>query len=304
MTITLRAMNTIESRPLRYFVAVAQELNFTRAAERLGIAGPALSRAIAQLETRLGLQLLQRTTRRVTLTAAGTVLLEEASTALDALDAAARRAQRAEPAAHRLVLAVKPDLDGGLLEPVMAAYAREHAAVPLEVALCGWGEQAQLVRDGRADVALLPTTDEPGLDAETVLTERHVVALAAGSPLASRPGLCLSDLEDDFEPTDEPTIWGRRDGGELPTIDGLPQLLKLAELGRLAVLLPASVTERYARPQVAYRPVLDAPPAELAVAWPRSSHSLAVAAFVRVATDVAAAYAFQPARQSKYEAPS
>lgn len=101
----------VESRPLRYFVAVAEELNFARGAERLGIASPPLSRAIRKLEAELGVTLLERSTRSVALTPAGTVLLEQARVALDALEAAGRRAQRAADPEPKLVLAVKADTD-------------------------------------------------------------------------------------------------------------------------------------------------------------------------------------------------
>ena len=96
----------MESRSLRYFVAVAEELNFARAAERLGIASPPLSCAISKLEAELGVTLLERSTRRVVLTPAGTLLLEQARVGLDALEAAGRRAQRAADPDPKLVLAV------------------------------------------------------------------------------------------------------------------------------------------------------------------------------------------------------
>ncbi|MDQ3783866.1 MAG: LysR family transcriptional regulator, partial [Actinomycetota bacterium] len=91
-------MNDLEVRELRYFVAVAEELNFSRAAGRLGMAQPPLSRAISQLEKRLGVQLFERSNRKVTLTAAGLTLLDEARSALDAMSAAARRTRRAASA--------------------------------------------------------------------------------------------------------------------------------------------------------------------------------------------------------------
>ncbi len=286
-------MNPVESRPLRYFVAVAEELNFARAAERLGIASPPLSRAIAQLETQLGVTLLERTTRSVALTPAGRVLLDEARPALEALDAAARRAQRAAGPRHRLVVALKADMDGGLLEDVMAAYEREQAAVPLEVALGGWREQAQMLRDGRADVALdaTPADDAPDLDAEPLLSEPRLVALAASDPLADgdRAPLRMDDLRAAFLPTAEPTVWRGRGHGALPGYQDLAAMLRFVELGRVVALLPRSVCERYPRPgRIAYRPVADAPPAVLSVVWPRRSTSLAVAAFVRAATATAA----------------
>src|SRR5690349_7130472 len=87
-------MEDLETRELRYFVAVAEELHFGRAAERLGIAQPPLSRAVRQLELRLGVQLLDRDRRGTALTAAGTVLLREARAALEAVAAAERRPRR------------------------------------------------------------------------------------------------------------------------------------------------------------------------------------------------------------------
>ncbi|MER6540533.1 LysR family transcriptional regulator, partial [Streptomyces sp900105755] len=94
-TDTTDAVATLETRELRYFLAVAGELHFGRAAERLGIAQPPLSRAIQQLERRLGVRLLDRDRRGVRLTGAGEVLLHEGRAALDATSAAVRRTRRA-----------------------------------------------------------------------------------------------------------------------------------------------------------------------------------------------------------------
>ena len=88
-------MDDVEVRELRYFRAVAEELNFSRAAERLGMAQPPLSRAIRLLERRLGVQLFERTSRHVELTPAGNVLFTESAKALDAVTAAVRRTRRA-----------------------------------------------------------------------------------------------------------------------------------------------------------------------------------------------------------------
>src|SRR5690349_11195619 len=107
-------MDRLETRDLRYFVAVAEELHFGRAADRLGIAQPPLSRAIRQIERRVGVPLLTRTSRHVALTPAGEVLLHEARKALDAVLAAGVRARRAGAAERRLVLVMKPGGDAGL----------------------------------------------------------------------------------------------------------------------------------------------------------------------------------------------
>ncbi|MER6565210.1 LysR family transcriptional regulator [Streptomyces sp. NPDC001093] len=304
-------MNDLEVRQLRYFVAVAEELHFGRAAERLGMAQPPLSRAIRQLERQLGVRLLERTTRQVRLTAAGEVFLRDARTALDAVTAAGRRARHAGRPVPRLRLALRADYDAGLLPQILTAYQGEVAATPVELVMSG-KEQAQALRDGRADVALLYAPfDDRGLDVEVVLTEPGVVVLAAADPLASRSCLRLADLADRSLPDGTPAdqIAGLRSLGMVtrdgqdqpqtvqrglvtqapPTAMNLAQIFKLIEVGSVVFFLPASVARRYSRPGVAYQPVSDLPAATLAVAWPQESHSPAVAAFVRVATAVAAA---------------
>jgi DNA-binding transcriptional LysR family regulator len=305
-------MNELEARQLRYFVAVAEELHFGRAAERLGMAQPPLSRAIRELEHQLGVLLLQRTTRQVTLTPAGEVLLRDARTALEAISAAGRRAQHAGQHTPRLRLALKADIDGGLLPQILDTYAGEEAALPVELVLGRFGEQAQTVRDGRADAALLLSPfDNRGLDHEPLVTEPFLVAMATADPLAARACLRLADLAGrslpDGSPADQgpapsPHGWtGAHNhqpspvANDTPTAStaqdasDLPQIFRLVELGSIVCFFPASVTRRYPRPEIAYRPVTDLEPASLAVAWSQDSHSAAVAAFVRAAATVAAA---------------
>jgi DNA-binding transcriptional LysR family regulator len=311
-------MNELESRQLRYFVAVAEELHFGRAAERLAMAQPPLSRAIAEMERQLGVPLLKRTTRQVTLTQAGEVLLRDARTALEAISAAGRRAQHAGEPTPRLRLALKADIDGGLLPQILGAYAAEQAALPVELVLVRSGEQAQAVRDGRADAGLLlgPFNDLR-LDYEPLVTEPFLVAIAAADPLAARPRLHLADLAGRSLPGGFPADQGpaaslhgpagARDAQPAPAGSGtptertpqggdsdLPQIFRLVELGSIVCFFPASLTSRYPRPEIAYRPVSDLEPATLAVAWPQDSRSPAIAAFVRTATTVAAAA--QPGR--------
>ncbi|MEU2779280.1 LysR family transcriptional regulator, partial [Streptomyces sp. NPDC007162] len=136
-------MERLEVRELVYFTAVAEELHFGRAAARLGMAQPPLSRAIQQLERRLGVALLERGSRRVALTGAGVVLLRESRTVLDAASAAARRTRRAGRADPRLVLVIKPGGDGGLLPAILDAYQAEPGALPVEL-VCSFGERGIL----------------------------------------------------------------------------------------------------------------------------------------------------------------
>jgi DNA-binding transcriptional LysR family regulator len=283
-------MNRVESRPLRYFVAVAEELSFARAAQRLCIASPALSRAISGLEADLGVRLLERSTRTVSLTDAGAALLVDARAALAALDAAALRARRAGgTAGGTLVLAVKADVEGGLLEQVLEAYRAEPAAVPIEVVFTGWNEQPALLRAGQADVAIvLEPFDSEGLDVEPLHSEPQVVALPAGNPLALLSRVRLTDIEAaHFEAGPGAHVYVPH-GTERPRFGDMMQMLRQIELGRMLALFPVSLAERNVRTQLAWRSVDDAPEASFAVAWPTNSTSLAVATFVRIATAVAA----------------
>jgi len=283
-------MGIVETRELRYFVTVAEELHFGRAAQRLGIAQPPLSRAISQLERRLGVVLLQRTSRAVTLTEAGLVLQREANAALDAVEAAERRTRRAAATANGsagLVLATKAGASIDLLAKLLDAYAAEPGAVPVDVQLCGIGEQERLLRDGRADVALLhrPYDATAGFDTEDLKTEDQIVVLPAGHPLASRSHVQLAEI------TALPGLpmprWPGTDGtypdGPGPQVRDHTQLLQLIALGRASAIMPESV-RTHLRSGHSAVPVLDAPAVTTVIAWPPHSRSKAVADLVQTAT--------------------
>ncbi|MFD6921564.1 LysR family transcriptional regulator [Streptomyces sp. NPDC059944] len=279
----------METRELRYFVAVAEELHFGRAAQRLGIAQPPLSRAIAQLERRLGATLLNRDSRGVALTAAGTVLLQEAGAALDAVEAAERRTRRAALATTgrpAVVLAAKAGASGELLAKILAAYAAEPGAVRVDVMLCGPGEQARVLHDGRADVAILhrPFDDTAGFDTEDLRTERQIVILPAGHPLSTRPHLRLDEITD---LSDLPLPrWPRPDGtfadGPGPQVRDHTQLTQLIALGRACAIVPESACAGLGEDLTAV-PVPDAPHVTTVIAWPPHSRSPEVAGLVRAA---------------------
>jgi LysR family transcriptional regulator, benzoate and cis,cis-muconate-responsive activator of ben and cat genes len=274
----------VETRELRYFVAVAEEFHFGRAADRLGIAQPPLSRAIQQLEHRLGVRLLERTSRSVALTPAGEVLLREGRAALDAVDAAGRRTRRASSAhGPGLVLVTKAGASRELLAKMLDRYAAEPDAVPVEVMLCGIGEQEPMLRDGRADVALLhhPFDTIAGFDTEDLHTEGQVLVVQAGHPLSARPHVRSADL------AGLPMArWPHRDGsyppGPGPEIRESTQLHQLVALGRAAAILPESVQADLGS-DIATVPMLDAPRVTTVIAWPPQSRSRAVAALVRAA---------------------
>jgi LysR family transcriptional regulator, benzoate and cis,cis-muconate-responsive activator of ben and cat genes len=276
----------METRELRYFVALAEELHFGRAALRLGIAQPPLSRAIQQLERRLGVELLDRSGRTITLTEAGGVLLVEGRAALAAVDAADRRTRRAAAAQPGLVLVTKAGAAAELLPKLLDAYAAEPGAVPVDVRPCGIGEQERMLRDGRADVALLhrPFDVTAGFDVEELHTEAQVLVVPAGHPITIRAE--LSGVEA-AEIPDLPLVrWPARDGtypdGPGPEVHDQAQLFQLIALGRAAAIMPESCRVHLRR-DLATVPVPDAPMVTTLIAWPPHSRSRALAQFVQVA---------------------
>ncbi len=283
-------MVCVETRELRYFVAVAEELHFGRAAQRLGMAQPPLSRSIAQLERRLGTTLLERTSRGVTLTGPGAVLLDEARAALEAVAAAERRTRRAAEAAEgkpAVAVVAKAGASTELVAKLLDAYAAEPHAVGIDVLLCGPGQQGRMLRDGRADVALLhaPFDSLAGLDYETLDTEGQVVLLPSGHPFTGRAEVRTDEVSD-LPGLPQPR-WPQADGryadGPGPEVRDHAQLLQLVALGRASVIAPESVRANL-RDDVVAIPVVDAPQVTTVIAWPPQSRSKAVADLVRAAT--------------------
>jgi DNA-binding transcriptional LysR family regulator len=277
----------VETRELRYFIAVAEELHFGHAAELLQMAQPPLSRAIQQLEARLGVDLFERAGRRVTLTAAGQVLLDEGRAALTAVDAAERRTRRAGEKRTHVVLATKAGTSNGVLTTLLDAYAAANSDADLDVQLVGIGEPERMLRDGRADVALLylPFDDTAGFDFEELSREGQVALLPFSHPLAKRKRLSVADLH---ELPDLPLPrWPEPDGSYLdgpgPAVHDYVQLWQLIGLGRACAIVPESAPRL--GHEVAVVPLVDAVPVTTVIAWPPHSRLRGVAQLVRSSMD-------------------
>ncbi|MEV0262450.1 LysR family transcriptional regulator [Streptomyces sp. NPDC050617] len=273
-------MVELETRELEYFIAVAEELHFGRAAVRLAIAQPALSKAIRRVETRLGVRLLVRSSRHVSLTPAGEALLEHGRHAVNAVSAAVRSARRAAEAEARLRLVIKPGGDAGLLSGILAEYARRPDARRVDILFSGGTDRVDQLRDGRADVALLyvPFDDVEGLAHETLYVEGRVAILPAGHRLASRGELRMADLDGETMPR-----WkGVDDGGSGPEVVDVAQMTHLITVGRMIAVLPRSLVEPVPAGLVCV-PVTDAGDSRLAVAWPELDRRPLVASFVAAA---------------------
>lgn len=284
-------MDDLETRELRYFVAVAEELHFGRAAERLGMAQPPLSRAISALERRLGVRLLERDHRGAELTEAGAVLLREARIALDAVAAAGRRTRAAADPERPLVLATKAGASHELLQRLLDAWTDEPTAPRVEVLLCEVGEQAGLLRRGRADLAIMhrPVDDLGGFDTQDLLTEGQVAIVPGSHPLAQRDEVTLAEVQ--HVPGLPIARWPRLDGtypdGPGPEVRTQSQLAQLVALGRTLLVIPAS-SRAWQWPEHVAVPVVDAPPITTVLAWPAQARSSRVAHLVHTAEGVAA----------------
>ena len=306
-------MDEVDVRELRYFIAVAEELNFTRAAARLGMAQPPLSAAIGKLERKLGVRLLERTSRRAALTPAGTVLLHQARLAVEGVTAAIERTRRAAQHAERLTLAVKPGTGTDLLQRTIHRYAQTPRMPQVHLLFGHPGGPADAVRAGVADVALLRAPfDQRGLDIEVLLVEPRVAVLPAGHRLASRQKLRRTDLAGELMPrwagqtdpaaaahwagTDTPAtastttapVDDRAAPRPVPTINDMNQLLDAVALSDAVAYLPQSIAEQHRRSGLVFRPVTDLSPSRILLAWPDTSRSHTIASLVDTATQVAA----------------
>ncbi|SEP50454.1 LysR family transcriptional regulator [Amycolatopsis saalfeldensis] len=290
-------MVELETRELEYFIAVADELHFGRAAARLSIAQPALSKAIQRIESRLGVRLFVRSSRHVSLTPSGEALQEHGRHALNAVGAAVRNARRAGDTQAHLRLVLKPGGDAQLLSGILGEYAHQPDARRVDILFSGPADRADFLRDGRADVGLLyaPFDELDGLDHETLHVEDRVAIVPSGHRLAGRSSVRMSDLDGEIlprwkgVPSDGPDekILPRRKGKPEeagPEITDVVQLLQLITVSRLIGVLPRSLVEPVP-PGLFAVPIADAPPSRLVLAWNSHDRRPLVASFVAAALE-------------------
>ncbi|ORI26551.1 LysR family transcriptional regulator [Rhodococcus erythropolis] len=282
-------MSDLETRELRYFLAVADELHFSRAADRLGIAQPPLSRAIQRLESRLGVKVFERDRRGVELTDAGRVLVSEARMVIEAVEAAARRTRRAGRPREQLVLATKAGASLELLQRLLEEAAKRSDIPDIEVLLCEVGEQAALLRGGRADMAIMhrPVDDLYGFDTEDMLAEGQVAIVPAGHFLATRTHVTLSLIRDipDLPLARWPKLDGSYPEGPGPEVRTQSAIAQLVALGKALLVIPTS-SRAWQWPQHVAIPVTDAAAITTVLAWPAGSRSADIGALARLAAEI------------------
>lgn len=186
----------MELYSLRYFVAVAEELHFGRAATRLDITQPALSRQIRKLETELGLELLYRTKRTVELTEAGAAFLIEVRKALQQVESAVYKAQRvARGEVGSLRIAFTPSAMHTVLPEILKQFRQGYPSVNLEMTELCTLDQVDILRTETVDIGFLhPPIEAPFLKLSPLPGEKLVVALSQSHPLAKQKRLLLKSL--------------------------------------------------------------------------------------------------------------
>jgi DNA-binding transcriptional LysR family regulator len=295
-----------EARQLHYFLATADELNFTRAAERLNVAQQSLSTAISQLETLLGIKLFERTTRTVALTDAGAAWLPHAREALAAIDRAATAAQDlAAGRAGRLRVGLAATAALELTPGLLRAFQTRYPLVELATSHFDFRDPSGGVRERATDAAIVrPPFRDEGLELVTIGTEPRYAVMAADHPLADRLVLDFAEIADEpWMDIDTDPVWCDfwrvteqrsqrvRIGAICRTLD---DLLEAARAGTAVGLVPQSVVRAQTWPGVAFAKVRDIEPASVAIAWRSGDERAAVRNFVNLATALAQASVSDP----------
>ncbi|MGW5644384.1 LysR family transcriptional regulator [Saccharopolyspora sp. NPDC003752] len=286
-----------ELRVLRYFVAVAEELHFGRAAARLHISQPSLSVQIRKLEHSLGARLLERTSRYVELTPAGLVLLDEARRLLvsaERLAFATREAANGNRGS--LIVGFQANAAAELTPKILAAFQARYPRVQVEMRSHDFSDPYVGLGEGSVDVAFVrpPVLMQSWLSVETLFVEPRVLVASSESPLAEREKVTIADVADEpFVGRRAPEYWRDfwlaaesrgphpvRLGAEVSSVDECFEAI----LSRRGVAFTQASTQRYYdRPGLAFVPVEGLAPSPLAIAWRNDLDAQPVRDFVETA---------------------
>jgi DNA-binding transcriptional LysR family regulator len=265
----------LDLRKVRYFVAVAEELSFVRAAERLHIAQPVLTRQIRVLERELGGELFARSTRGTALTPAGSALLDDARAMLRSATAVQRRVRQATRGTARLTIGFMP---GILPTETVRSLRSRFPELHVDVVRTSWDDQVETVLDGRVDAGFVRfPIDGRGLTVIPLYVEPRVAVLPATHPLAARTSLAVADLVAlDLlqDPAAVPEWPVTKPAGARPArARTVEEKLEMVAGERGVVVLPASTAQFYTRPDVVYRVIDDLPPNQVGLVYEANRNS-------------------------------
>ncbi len=273
---------------LRYFVAVAEELHFGRAAVRLHMSQPPLSRAIKQLETELGAALLRRSSAGVTLTPVGAVLLDEARALLDHADRVRVRVAAAAGTAS-LTVGILGDSTDPDATRLAGAHYRRHPGVEVHIRETDLTDPTCGLRAGLVDIALTRGPfDETGLTVRELRADPVGALLRADDPLARRDSVKLADLADRrwflFPEGTDPvwqSYWNGGEPREGPVVRGVQEC-------RQAVLWNGTVgmtlVDHEPPDGLTVVPLIDMEPSRVVVAWNEADTNPLIRSFAEIAT--------------------
>lgn len=299
----------IELRHLRYFVAVAEELHFGRAAQRLHIVQPALSRQIQRLEEEVGAILLQRSQRSVTLTAAGATYLEHARSILNQVMKASVEAVRiANGETGALKVAFIHSSTYRLLPTILEVFIRRHPQITLLLQEMTVIEQLAALLRSDTEISLLrPPIDDKSVEWETILRESFVLAVPDRHPLATQQEVSIASLRDEsfilFAAHESPLLHSRiiascEAAGFTPRVAQqaiqIHTVLGLVGAGLGIALVPDAV-EHLHMPRVRLVPVVGPlEPVDVVLAWRRDARNPAIPLFRAAVKEAAQAMADMP----------
>jgi DNA-binding transcriptional LysR family regulator len=289
----------IDLRHLRYFLVVAEELHFSRAAERLDIAQPPLSQMIRRLEDELGVSLFHRTKRQVSLTDAGVVFCEEAKRTLAQAERAIRCARRANSGElGRLMVGFIGSAAYSVLPLIVRRFRERYPDVDLTLQELSTIQQVHALRNGQLQVGFLrPFGPEPALRSKVILQEPLMIALPEHHRLSPQAKIRMRMLADEpfilFPRTLAPELYdqiislcqhARFSPHVVQEAMQLPTIVSLVAAGIGVAVIPASL-QNLGRTGVSYRAIREpTPKAELVVAWSTEKPSVLLESFLRVVT--------------------
>ncbi|WP_433506481.1 LysR family transcriptional regulator [Pseudonocardia halophobica] len=282
-------------RHLRAFLAIAEAGAITRAAARLHIGQPALSRTLHQLETHLGVRLVERSTHHLALTPAGLAFRERAERAVEAVDALLDPARAAEWLRVPLRLGHAWSALGGRTPELLRRWRAEHPDLPLE--LVQLDTRTAGLADGRVDAAVLRGRVRiPGTRAARLPDETRVAAVPEGDALAARASLTLADLVgrtvavNRVTGTTTASLWPADSRPEISWVATTEDwLVRIASGGGAVGVTPAATSQLHRFPGVAYVPLADAPPVPVWLVWTDPPTHPAVPRLVELVQEVTGA---------------